>query len=639
MKNIEFTNITVEDFCSHRGAKSFDLGKKTIIKGQNGVGKSTLKKAILYALSGKDESGMEIRGIRPHDESGKDIDGLTASAQLTISVNGLKNTIKKTYRQKKNRQGEYTGENDTQYFIDDVKKGTKKSYEDFVRSVIPNSICINAQDFLRKDVSGRRQLLEKTFGRHSVEDIIAENPEFECLAGKLKANSVQDLKKAYRGRKKELGAKLIKIRHQIEFEQANKKDVDLAELELQRNALKEQIADIEAKEVDILKQCEDYRKLSEGVLSLNFELSNLGREANEENIKERKAIEDKIDEKEFLVFKTGRTIRKTETDISNSTDKIEKLTDKIVELRERYEVASKREFDENSPVCPYCGQEYPEDERERLRADFDRRKQEELVGITEQGNATKKDLEDEKEAARTLDIELLEHRKGLEMLNDSIEELNKELSALPERIDISDREDIKEIKRQIAEKEATMKQSDDAVKVKQNLANEKSEYQRELIEVEAKFKVAEENVAADDRIADLKKTQREVAQNIADVEWQMDLLDRFESRKAEILERDVNGAFDSIQIKIHERQINGEIKEVCQILVGGESYDRNLNHGARILAEIDICRAFQKANNVCLPIIVDDCESLDDWRVPSIENQLIIIKRSDDKELKIEMEG
>lgn len=55
-----------------------------------------------------------------------------------------------------------------------------------------------------------------------------------------------------------------------------------------------------------------------------------------------------------------------------------------------------------------------------------------------------------------------------------------------------------------------------------------------------------------------------------------------------------------------------------------------------MLTEVDICRAFQKAASVNFPIIIDDTESVDDWRIPQIDNQLIMLKHTQDKELVIE---
>ena len=160
--------------------------------------------------------------------------------------------------------------------------------------------------------------------------------------------------------------------------------------------------------------------------------------------------------------------------------------------------------------------------------------------------------------------------------------------------------------------------------------------QSQLTEVEKQIAKSQFNVQIDERVEELRKEQREIAQKIADVEKEYDLLKRFDRRKAEILENDVNAYFDYVQVRMSEPQVNGDLKEVCTLVVGGESYDRNLNHGDKILTEMDICRAFQKKYGVCLPIILDDCESVDSWRVPQVENQLILIMRSDDKELKVE---
>lgn len=75
---------------------------------------------------------------------------------------------------------------------------------------------------------------------------------------------------------------------------------------------------------------------------------------------------------------------------------------------------------------------------------------------------------------------------------------------------------------------------------------------------------------------------------------------------------------------------------VYDIVTNDDDYARNLNHGARMLVEVDVCRAFQKVASVNFPIIIDDTESVDDWRIPQIDNQLIMLKHTQDKELVIE---
>ena len=135
MKKVEFSQIHLENFVRFTEPLEDKLGQRTLISGANGVGKSTVKRAIMYVLGTKDENGKGISGIRPHDENGVDIDGLTTVAELTVSVDGTENTLKRTCFQEKNRQGEYTGKDNLQYFVDNVKKTTKKAYEEFVSRI------------------------------------------------------------------------------------------------------------------------------------------------------------------------------------------------------------------------------------------------------------------------------------------------------------------------------------------------------------------------------------------------------------------------------------------------------------------------------------------------------------------------
>lgn len=646
-------SIHLENFGKHSeaiGGKPLDiqLGKRTIISGCNKTGKSTIKRSIQYIFGCKDENGKEITGIRPHDENGIDIDGLTTVSEMTVLVDGTENTLKKTYFQKKNRQGEYTGEDNTQYFIDGVRKNTRKSYDEFVQTILPDPVCMSAQEFFKQDTAGRRNLLESTFFSRTIDEIIDQNPEFEELRGKLRANSVPDLKSACnekingKGRGANhvdgLNDKLTKLNHQIEFELSKKVDVDVSGLEEQKKAIDEKISKLEERREDISKEFEEQQKASDGIFELKFELNDLQRKANEENNKKRNDIENFIFVDETSKRNLERKIKELEETI-NFGERVINGDNSLKECQKEYTEAKNREFDENSLICSYCGQEYPTEKKEQLRAKFQNDKEEELKRITEKGNAVSERRKRAKE-------ELEKHKGELKKLKDELDGIErlildrkKQLSELPESIDISGRPEVQEIKRQIAEKEAAMNNGNSAEEIRQRLKGELDSLQSQIYEIQKQLDKAEENNCIDKVVEELKTKQRNTSQEIANAERELDLLKQFNRKKAELLESDVNSNFEYIKVKMTEPQVNGDLKDVCQITVDGESYDRNLNHGARILAEIDICRAFQKANNVCLPIIVDDCESLDDWRVPDVENQLIIIKRSDDKELKIEVEG
>ena len=647
-------SIHLENFGKHSeaiGGELLDIqrGQRTIISGGNKTGKSTIKRSIRYIFGCKDENGKEITGIRPHDENGVDIDGLTTIAEMTVSVDGAENTLKKTCFQKKNRQGEYTGEDNTQYFIDGVRKNTRKSYDEFVQTILPDPVCMSAQEFFKQDTTGRRKLIETTFFSRTTDEIIDQNQEFEELRGKLRANSVSDLKSACnekingKGRGANhvdgLNDKLTKLNHQIEFELSKKVDIDVVGLEAQKKAIDEKISKLEERQEDISKEFEEQQKASDGIIELKFDLNDLQRKANEENNKKRLRIQNELDKANsdysmYEAYESGVRSR-----IKSDTEKeLPLLEQRLKEKQELWKSVKSEQIDEDKYICPTCHRELPEEEKENILSNFEETKKQRLEFIVAEGEKASQAVKDKKKYIEDSKKEVEEYEKKQGEAMERIKELEKQLSELPESIDISDRPEVQEIKRKIAEKEATMNKGNSAEDMRKKLKGEEYYFQSQLTEVEKQLVLARQNADIDKTVEELKAKQQNVSQEIANVERELDLLKQFDRKKAELLENDVNSNFEYVKVKMTELQVNGDLKDVCQIMVDGESYDRNLNHGARILAEIDICRAFQKAKGVCLPIIVDDCESLDDWRVPSIENQLIIIKRSDNKELKIEVE-
>lgn len=636
MKDVRFTNLRIENFGKHTTPIESPLGQRTLISGANEVGKSTIKRAIQYILGSKDENGKEITGIRPHDENGADIDGLTTTAELIVSVDGQENTLKRTCFQEKNRQGEYTGRDNLQYFIDDVKKGTKKAYDEFVSSFLPNMVCISAQEFLSKDTAGRRAMLE-VFSEHDTDSIIDENAEFEPIRAKLKANSVSDLKKACRDKIKKQEKERDSFPARIDEIEKQKVDIDVAELELQRNALKEQIAENKAKQEDISKQFAEYDKLTDGIMELKFELSDLERKANEENNKKHLQLQNELEGKEYSYNGLLSTISDIEARIKIVEEsELPSLEKELQEKRKLYTSISAENIDEDKYICPTCHRELPEKEKEDILSNFENMKRQRIDFVISEGNKVKKALEGRKQYAEATKKQLADCETLKKVLLQEMEELKQQLSALPQSIDISDLEDVKAIKQKIAEKEIAMKKANSGAEIRQKLKDECEDLQEQLNEVNSKIALAENNIKIDERVAELQKEQRDLSQKIADIERELDLLKQFERRKAELLEEDLNKNCEFIRFKMSELQQNGELKDICQILVNGESYDRNLNFSNRLLAEVDICRMFQRKFDVQLPILLDNAESIDKDRLPNIPNQLILFQRADNKELKIE---
>ena len=115
-----------------------------------------------------------------------------------------------------------------------------------------------------------------------------------------------------------------------------KQAIEVSDLELQKNSLKEQIADCVAKQTDNDKLMAEYDNASANILSLKFELDDIRRKANEENIKARRDIENKISDKQFLVRQTEKTITDTEKNIEYQQNAIDSINRNLQNIRDKW---------------------------------------------------------------------------------------------------------------------------------------------------------------------------------------------------------------------------------------------------------------------------------------------------------------
>ena len=67
-------------------------------------------------------------------------------------------------------------------------------------------------------------------------------------------------------------------------------------------------------------------------------------------------------------------------------------------------------------------------------------------------------------------------------------------------------------------------------------------------------------------------------------------------------------------------------------MVDGTDYFSGLNGGDKRLTELDLCRGLQELNGLCLPIWLDEANTIDPERIPDdMEQQLILLERSNNK--------
>lgn len=656
---MKITHVFAQNFCKFYGKNTLDtdFSMKTVLSGQNEVGKSTVKRIILDVLNCHDENDREITGIRPHDENGVEIDDVDIVRAVTFEIDGKEKTLKKVTRQKRNKKGEITG-SVTDYSINDVPY-KMADYNQYINDnmaelgVLP--FCLNAMTLLNKSQAEQRLALASYFGTRTDEEICDMFPQFAELKSMFDDGDVDQLKKVCRGKLNGTGGRngskgLVKERDEISTRidtiHSTNEYTDLAELELQKKTYEPQLKEIEDKLSDYNKILEAKQKATEDIMSLKFELSDMERKANAENQKKRMELQSQIDDFNASICEAESMIRTGKISIKNSEREIEDCARDLAKVRADWKKAKALSFDESSVNCPMCGQRLPEDKIESMRNEFDERKAKNLKELEDKGNALSNDskelkqaIEDKKKEIADLEAELKELAEKRDTVADKFERDNiaKELGMVPTDVDMTGNSEYQALKAKIEEKEKALADENDTSELIRKLKNERNELLRQVSSVDTKIELGvANNKRIDDSIADLEDKRKDLNQEIADWERKLDLLKEFTRKKNELLQADVNKYLNFATAKLFRPLLNGDTEECCDFVYNGEAYARNLNHGARMLVEVDVCRAFQKVANVNFPIIIDDTESVDDWRIPQIDNQLILLKHTQDKELVIE---
>lgn len=647
---MKITHIYLQNFCKFYGKNTLDVDSsdKTALLGQNEAGKSTVKLAIFDVLNLHDEKDREVTGIRPHDENGVEIDDVDIVRAVTFEIDGKAKTLKKVTRQIRNKAGKVSN-NHTDYYVNDVMYSMAE-YNQFISDNIASlkilPYCLNAMALLSKSPTDQRTAISTFFGTHKDTEICDMFPQFAELKAMFDDGDVDQLKKVCRGKLNGTGGRngskgLIKERDDISTAidtiRSTRNYVDLAELEIQKKSYEPQLKEIEDKLADNNKFLEERQAITDGILQLKFKQGDMEREANTENEKKRQVLMAQLHD-----FEQQRT--RLETEISSKARSKETLESGVAQMkkeldntRDEWNKANQLAFDEADTDCPMCGQKLPEDKIEALRNDFEAKKKANLEKITDRGNLLSGNIKTFEGDIKIAEKDISDCRAELKEITEKHKIVKQEYDKIPIEVDMSTNAEYVALTKEIEEKEKSLSEENTFADIKRELEQERAELIRKISAVDTRIEDGNKNnQSIDNDIADKENERTNLNQQIADWERKLDLLKEFTRKKNELLQADVNKYLDFATAKLFRPLLNGDTEECCDFVYNGEAYARNLNHGARMLTEVDICRAFQKVASVNFPIIIDDTESVDDWRIPQIDNQLILLKHTQDKELVIE---
>ena len=639
MEKAVLKKVVLENFMCYAHAE-FDFYAITKIMAKNGKGKSTIATAYLWCLFNCDYELKDNPVVR-REVDGKSVDDMDTSVELTLDVDGKEVTMKKVQKRTYSKDGS-SYKDDNKYFINDVPKTLKdfNAYLDVDMNVF--KMCSNINAFLNQKPAEMREYLFGLVGDVTDLDIASQKAELAELVPLLNKYTVEELSAMNKATKTKITKDLPILDGQIKEKERDiqlKQAIEVSDLELQKNSLKEQIADCVAKQTNNDKLMAEYDKASADILNLKFELSDMSRKANEDNVKARREIEDKISEKKDYLINIANTIQKNNSEISGYQNDIESGTRERNRLADVWKKIKEEKFNGNTAICPTCRRELPAEEIESLRSSFEKTKADRLAKVEKDGLEVKADVDNARDMIPRLEKCNEENIANQQKLEEEVADLEKQLSELQQEIDVSATEEYKALEQQIAEKEEAMHKANDISAVKAELKSQETALRQQLAECESQ--IAKSDTAADEqRLEELKQARIDSEQNKANAEKILDLLDELDKAKNEALTEAVNSHFGLVKWQLFEYAKNGNYKSCCIPTVDGKSILTTMsNKGNRILGRVDICNSIQKISGMSAPIVLDDSESLstDNQKkvAEMVDSQLIMLIVNDSEKLEI----
>lgn len=670
-------SLHIENF---KGIKSLDVNfsEKTKIKGQNAAGKTTIFDAFTWLLFNKNSAGEEKFNVRPLDKDGNRVDNVEIKVVAVLDVDGKEVELSKVQKQnwvKKRGTDTVTLQGNVNSFEIDGYPKSESDFKAYVSGLAQSEdmfkMLTNPQYFSSLKWKEQRDILMKLIADFSDVELAKTDAKYAPLLDELeKAPSTDDIRSKFSKELTEWKKKRAEIPVRIDEAEKSKVDVDVAEQELAKADLTRKIAEIDGKIANSGSAIGDLRSRE---MQLQFDMSGIMQVMSREVTDKRRKLDDAI-------FDAGRKVDDLKNQIQIAENQI-KLNEKAISdadaerknLGVKYNAEkakafdetpyqfdeSKCVFDDSTTVCSLCGQKLPDDKIEQIKADFETRKAKAKADAEEKLKTDRFKFDTDKKVElnrlitlgtekKNLITELTEKNAELQQSIESLkkqeqetlaqkEELSKQLSQLPEEADYSQNEEYAKLKAEHDEVLAKIEklESEGADSVVDELKAEKSDLQARLDEVNAIVAKASMNVEIDERIAELQAEQKEIGQKVADQEQMLYLLEEFIRFKLDKISDSINSHFKTVNFKLFEMQLNWGMKDCCECTVNGVDYS-DLNSGHRIVAGLDIIRSLSEMCGVSCPIFVDNAESLNEFNVPDMDAQLILLSVSEDKQLKVE---
>lgn len=656
MKTVELKQLNIENYKKFESAE-YQFAPRTMVSGRNRQGKTTLMDAYFDTLTGKLADGTSPNNVR-RKEDGEEVEGVV-SRELTLLIDGEETVIRKETKKGKSSST-------TKYQVDGFDYNQTK-YKEFLKGIAdPETImmCSNAKTFLnelQKSTAEARKTLTDMSG-FDVDAFMRSNPEImQITKGHPVEETAKQLKKDKKNKQEDIKDKVSKI------EVVKKQEIpDAAVLEKKREQVLNHLIALRQKEQQLSDSGKAYDELSYEIVGLKKSRDAIISNAAKALQEEKRKIVSLLNDRRFKQKHEEENLRILGNFLATA-EKPERIQQRITVLQEKYKqtyastfdetalnAIQNEKFDPESAICPTCGQALPEEQVERLKTEFEQKKQErihaefakkeqfkadkqqKLKDITEEGNSEVARRKEVEEKRKDIESQIEQTKKNISTLASEIAQKNQELEKLPADPDMSGNEEYQAVVAEIQKKQEQLDGLTNNSEENAAVQAERMSAEKELTGIEIKIEMAKQAVQKQtETLEQLNTEQKELGQEDSDIQQKLDMLKEFSIKKNQALAEAINPLFKHFQFQFLDYTQDGEPVEVCKMICDGIGYFDGLNHSDQILCNIDLVTGLQELNGLNLPIWVDDVESVNADRIPDTGRQMILLKVSDN-ELKVE---
>lgn len=643
-----------------------------VIKGRNGIGKSTIADAISWVLFGTNQAGATKFGIKTKDKDGREIEDVAHSVEISLSVQDEQEgmmcyVLTRTLTETRKDDGSVT--NSYTYKVDGEVE-TAGDFKKTVDAICPEEVfrlCSSPYSFTQMDWSEQRKRLNEMFGVPSVEDVTGGDKKYDAIKELLEKDDVDKILKHLNYKRKEVQKNLDEVPVRLEaLKNVLPKTEDWADIEKRIkekgqaiDATRKSLSTIDNGGADLIRKQQNI-----SILNLDYKRKRIMEESAQRKLGEilkanteaKTACKKAVAEAEQNIEDLKQKSKSFDVALVKCDARMNELDTEKVDGKEKWKLikARKWEWNEDDAFCPTCKQPLPEDQVQKIMEEskkaFLNNQASDLKKLGDEAARIKEEVKKCEEATecfkteqKTTETALIEARKALIEARKALEEQAKKeeekvsveslLAAKPEYKQVCDR---------ISEKEAEQeKPSDEGMSEEDKKL--KAELETKLKDLESEKEALTARLAVKAQWEKVNAQMDALQENRAQWKEQIDALDEkikaasdFQRRSCEVLEENVNRRFKLVKWKMFRRQLDGTDKPWCECSVDGVPYS-DLNTAAKINAGLDITNTLKRHYGVDVPCVIDNAETVQE---PLYEGgQQIRLTVTDDEDIVIGYEN